>query len=107
MFLAWSTVSAASPAVTGKWIVTVTGAVQTACIATITDASGGLSGIVSCREAGVELRISGAAQGDLASGTAPGGVRWTASRDGTQLAGTYSSPRGSGTWSARRAPSGS
>lgn len=100
-------VCGASPVMTGKWIVTVSGPVQTTCLATISETTGVLSGVVSCRETGVELKISGAAQGSLSSGSAPGGVSWTATRDGNGLVGTYQAPQGSGTWSARRAPGGS
>jgi hypothetical protein len=104
VLLAGALLGAAPSAVTGRWIVTVTGPVQTTCLATISDAGGVLAGEVACREAGVELKISGGAQGDLSSGTAAGGVSWTAARDGAGLVGTWQSPQGSGTWTARRAP---
>jgi hypothetical protein len=97
---------AAAPSGGERWLVTVEGPVKTRCVATITESRDALSGVVACREAGVELRIDGRLQGALASGTAPGGVSWTSSRDGAGLVGTYRSPRGAGTWSARRAPSG-
>jgi hypothetical protein len=52
----------------------------------------------------VELRIGGAMRGNAATGSAHGGVTWTASRDGAALSGTYNSPRGAGTWTARPVP---
>jgi hypothetical protein len=95
---------ALAESIAGTWLVTVEGPVKTRCVAKLADRGGALSGTVACREAGIEIRIDGQAQGGFGAGSAPGGVTWTAAREGSGLVGSYASPRGSGTWSARRAP---
>ncbi len=95
--------SSLANSVDGTWNVTLTGAVASTCVAELHKSGDHVTGEVVCREAGFRFPLSARIQGSQVVNAATGGdSAWTATIGANSGSGTYMSPMGPGSWSARR-----